>query len=87
MSWTALLLPFVFFTLLLLLHSPPSLSSVRVLGVVVVLSRWLVPTLTPSLTRGVALSHRITGGLLRSQLVTVPTEDGVARPAGCQLLE
>lgn len=86
MSWTALLLLFFFLNLLLPLHSPPSLSSVRVLGVVV-LSRWLVPTLTPSLTRGVALSHRITGGLLRSQLVTVPTEDGVASLAGCQLLE
>lgn len=83
MSWTALLLLFFFLNLLLRLHSP--LSSVRVLGVV--LSRWLVPTLTPSLTRGVALSHRITGGLLRSQLVTVPTEDGVASLAGCQLLE
>lgn len=44
--------PVLLFNLLLPLHSPPpSLSSVRVLGVAV-LSRWLVPTLTPSLTPG-----------------------------------
>lgn len=72
------------------LHSPPSsfsssslfffFSSVRVLGVAV-LSHQPVPTLTPSLTPGV------TGRPLRSQLVTVSAEDGVACLAGCQLLE
>lgn len=35
----------------MLFPPPPSFSSVRVLGVAV-LSRWLVPTRTPSLTLG-----------------------------------
>lgn len=61
-------------------------SSVRVLGVAVLSCR-PVPTLTPSLPRGVALSHRITGGLLRSQLVAIPSEDGVAGLTGRQLLK
>lgn len=48
-SWTVLLLLFFVFSSSFLFTV--SLSSVRVLGVAV-LSRWPVPTLTPSLTPG-----------------------------------
>lgn len=60
--------------------------SVRVLGVAV-LSRWPVPTPPSPGPWGVALSHRISERLLRSQLVAAPVEDGVASLAGRQLLE